>query len=376
MPEPVQAADARPLAHATGHLPGIGGRSKCAPEDFLVEECPAYAPAGQGEHLYLWIEKRGIPTATVVEALCGQLGVAPPAVGYAGKKDSEAVARQWLSVHTPADPDPARLGGPGWRVLAASRHRNKLRPGHLHGNRFTVVLRQARPGPDAERILQHLQAHGFPNYFGPQRLGPGLRNALEGRRLVRAARARTTAAPRGPLERVRFAVNAYQAALFNTLVATRLEARGELETLLPGDLAVLHRNGAAFRVEPDALAAAEARARAHELSASAPLFGTHTTLAEGEPGRWERDLLAREGLSADAFRLGTQRLSPKGERRAARAFAQDLAWHWAPGPEPALHLVFTLAPGVYATALLRELTRSDDLAPWPLADPGARGTPA
>jgi tRNA pseudouridine13 synthase len=347
-----------PLSYATGDLPGCGGRLKAGPGDFLVEELPAYEPCGRGEHLYLWIEKRGISTAAVTAALARRLGVAPAALGTAGKKDAQAVARQWISVHTPDDPDPATLAGEGFTVLAARRHGNKLRPGHLRGNRFSVSVRGAGPPAAAEAVLARIAPTGFPAYFGPQRLGPRLATALAGRALVLGTRR-----PGRDLERMRFAVNAYQGALFNALVERRLRTLGDLERLLPGDLAVLHRNGAAFAVDAAGLAEAQSRAAAHELSASAPLFGTHVTLAAGEPGSWERELLAAEGLGPDAFRLGGKRLSPKGERRAVRAFAEELAWDWADEEgEPVLRLRFTLGPGVYATALLRELMKNDDLS--------------
>lgn len=357
------------LPYGSADRPGTGGHIKATPEDFVVEEAPRYVPSGHGEHLYLWVEKRGLPTEAVVQRLRRALGVPASAVGAAGKKDAHALTRQWLSVHTAADPDPAGLGDARWRVLAASRHRNKLRPGHLAGNRFTVVVREAHRHAGADAHLAALARAGFPSYFGPQRLGSGLANALDGRRLLQGARL-----SRRDLERTRFAVNAYQAALFNALVAQRLTVLGSLETLLPGDLAVLHRNGAAFAVPEDELPATRTRAAAHEVSPSAPLFGTHVPLAEGTPGAWERDLLAREGLGADAFRLGTRRLSPKGERRAVRAFAEGLAWDWLEeAPAPALRLTFTLAPGVYATSLLREVMRNDDLALLP--PPDAPGGP-
>ena len=113
------------LAYATAPLSGCGGRLRATPEDFQVEELPAYAPSGAGEHLYLWIEKRGVPPEAVAQALGRALGVPPAAIGTAGKKDAQAVTRQWFSVHTAADPDPAGLGDTRWRVLAASRHGNR-----------------------------------------------------------------------------------------------------------------------------------------------------------------------------------------------------------------------------------------------------------
>ncbi|HKI98053.1 MAG TPA: tRNA pseudouridine(13) synthase TruD [bacterium] len=369
MVDPARAASPTLLACATGDLPGIGGHLKAAPDDFVVEELPAYEPCGRGEHLYLWVEKRGLSTAGIISTLGRVLNVSPLAIGAAGKKDAQAVTRQWLSVHTAADPNPARLSGDGWRVLAANRHRNKLRPGHLRGNRFSIAVRGAQQGPETA-ILARLEHDGFPNYFGPQRLGPAHANALVGRELLRRTRSL-----RGNLERLRFAVNAYQAALFNGLVARRLAIVGDLQRLLPGDLAVLHRNGAAFAVTDSDLETAQARAAAHEISASAPLFGYRTSLAEGEPGSWERAALSDEQLTPEAFRLGGHRVSPKGERRAVRVFAEALTWAWdATGGEPVLRLSFTLAPGVYATTLLRELTKADDLTALPAPDADAHGS--
>src|SRR5690606_41444497 len=41
----------------------IRARIRVTPEDFEVEELMGFEPDGQGEHLLLWIEKRGINTA-------------------------------------------------------------------------------------------------------------------------------------------------------------------------------------------------------------------------------------------------------------------------------------------------------------------------
>ena len=41
---------------------GIDGLLKQSPEDFCVDEVPAYEASGEGEFLFLHIEKRGIPT--------------------------------------------------------------------------------------------------------------------------------------------------------------------------------------------------------------------------------------------------------------------------------------------------------------------------
>src|SRR5579864_2008413 len=135
----VLTPDSPPLL--TADLPGLGGVIKQQPEDFEVEEIPAYEPSGQGEHLFLWIEKRGMGAEYFARQVARRLGVAPGDVGTAGMKDRQAVSRQWVSVPASVEVRLPELEGDGIRVLKANRHNNKLRPGHLHGNRFRILIR-------------------------------------------------------------------------------------------------------------------------------------------------------------------------------------------------------------------------------------------
>src|SRR5262245_403717 len=123
----------------TADLPGVGGRIRVVPEDFEVEEIPAYEPSGRGDFLYLWVEKRGMGAEYFTRQVAHRLGVAAGEVGTAGLKDRHAVTRQMVSVPARAEERLPQLDGDGIRVLKASRHGNKLRPGHLHGNRFRIL---------------------------------------------------------------------------------------------------------------------------------------------------------------------------------------------------------------------------------------------
>src|SRR5688572_29983699 len=122
----------------TPELPGVGGRIKAQPEDFEVEEVPAYLPSGEGDHLFLWVQKRGLGAEYFLRQVARRLGVASEDVGSAGLKDRHAVTRQWLSVPSSAESRLKELDGDGITLLSSSRHGNKLRPGHLRGNRFRI----------------------------------------------------------------------------------------------------------------------------------------------------------------------------------------------------------------------------------------------
>ncbi|MDA1000750.1 MAG: tRNA pseudouridine(13) synthase TruD, partial [bacterium] len=178
--------------YLTAEIPGTGGRYRDAPEDFEVEETWPGSPGGSGEHVYLWIEKRGIPTLDAIRRLARALGAQERDAGHAGLKDARAVARQMLSFRLARDPGEkfsAAEGalGSGLRVLSWSRGPSKIRRGAHAGNRFRIRLRGAVPGA-AERagaVLEVLEKRGLPNAFGEQRFGARGHSAEAGRALVR-----------------------------------------------------------------------------------------------------------------------------------------------------------------------------------------------
>ena len=168
------------LPFSTADIEGIGGQIKCRDEDFFVEEIPLYEPSGQGDHSYLQIEKKGLSTMEAMIRLGRALKRPHQQIGYAGLKDARAVTRQWLSLEH-LDPDlTADLDLPNLTITQISRHQNKLKMGHLKGNRFRIKVRHldiCRLGnyenacKRAEAILGDLIKRGVPNFFGPQRFG-------------------------------------------------------------------------------------------------------------------------------------------------------------------------------------------------------------
>src|SRR5437763_11239975 len=130
----------------TADLPGIGGRIKELPEDFEVEELPAYRPSGEGDYLYLWVEKRDMGAEYFVRQVARRLDLAPGEVGTAGLKDRRAVTRQMVSVPARVQDRRGRPERPGLRPPAGGRHGNTLRPGHLPRHRFRILVRGVEPG--------------------------------------------------------------------------------------------------------------------------------------------------------------------------------------------------------------------------------------
>jgi tRNA pseudouridine13 synthase len=342
----------------TAGLPGIGGQIKRLCEDFEVEEVPAYPPSGSGDYLFLWIEKRDMGAEYFTRQIAHRLGVPVSEVGTAGLKDRRAITRQMVSVPARAEERLGQLEGDGLRVLGVHRHGNKLKPGHLHGNRFRILVRDVaadaadRLGP----LLEQLKASGLPNFYGPQRFGRDGETVHLGFALLRNEPPPVTGGRRPNLRSPflrKLALSAAQSALFNHYLSRRLEA-GQLRRLLPGDVMGKWPFGGLFVVTD--LAREQARFDARETVHTGPIFGRKTFPAAGEAAQLEAECLRLAGLTPEAFRRFGKLM--QGTRRHNLVYVEDLAAAVVP---EGIQLSFTLPAGSYATVLLREITKNPQL---------------
>jgi tRNA pseudouridine13 synthase len=339
----------------TGELPGIGGRIKVQPEDFEVEEIPAYEPCGSGDFLYLWVEKRAMGAEYFTRQIAKRLNITPGEVGTAGLKDRHAVARQMVSVPAGAELHLAQLDGDGIRVLRVGRHGNKLRPGHLHGNRFRILIRDTDPSA-RERlspILARLQSDGLPNFYGPQRFGREGETVRLGFALLRKEPPPPLSDGRRPNLRSaflrKFALSAAQSALFNAYLARRL-TDGLFRHVMPGDVMAKWPLGGLF-VAQDVNREQE-RFDQRETVHAGPIFGRKTFAAAGQAVEREIATLAEAGLAHDAFQ-GLGKLV-QGTRRHNVVYLDDLVGAFEP---EGLRVTFSLPAGSYATVLLQEIMK-------------------
>ncbi|MCR6685311.1 tRNA pseudouridine(13) synthase TruD [Pseudoxanthomonas sp.] len=349
-------AGGMPLAFGA---PLLMARIRSAPEDFRVEEIDGFEASGEGEHLLLTIEKRGMNTGFVAGLVARWAGVAEHAVGYAGLKDRHAVTVQRFSVQLPGReaPDLALLEQDGLRVLAQARHRRKLPRGALAGNRFVLALRQLSGERAAiEARLAAIAARGVPNAFGEQRFGHGGGNV--GKALAMFAQG--ARGKRMGREQRSMLLSAARSALFNRVLAARV-ADGSWERGLEGEVWALSGSRSVFGPEPWS-EALQSRLDAGDIHPSGPLWGRGTLRSEGACR--ERELEALADDESLALRDGLERAGLEQERRALRIRPDDFAWRWE--ADDALVLSFALPPGSYATAVLQQLGRIIDAAGVPL----------
>ncbi|MBN2714688.1 MAG: tRNA pseudouridine(13) synthase TruD [Deltaproteobacteria bacterium] len=393
----------------------VPGDIKTRDEDFAVSEIPLYQPSGEGDHLFLEVEKRAMTTGAAVGKIARALNLNPGDIGVAGQKDALAVTTQWMSLeHVPSDAVD-KLDIPGIRILRVSRHRNKLKMGHLQGNRFSIRLRNTLPDrlDVAIQLLNWLETNGMPNYFGDQRFGSRGDNWMVGRALLKGdyrlalslvlgiptpglegesvTRARTLfeaesweaaadAWPRGFGENARlcrifekngghwkrtmlsvgkksltFYISAYQSYLFNQTLAERVAA-GALKTMQVGDVAWKHDKGVCFVVESAEMETE--RALRGEISPSGPLYGRKMKWPSGKAGEYEQSVLSGEDVSLAQFEKKAPWTAPGG-RRPMRVFPQNCSvQNGSDDFGDYLEFCFSLPSGAYATVLMNEICKT------------------
>jgi len=401
------------LAYLTQDEPGIGGVIKARPEDFVVTEAPLYDPCGEGEHLYLYIEKRRRLTTDIVRFLSQHFKVAWDAIGYGGLKDKHAVTRQWFSVHFGKEERAGEFENDAVKILAMDRHTNKIKRGHLYGNRFEIKIREVEPtaAVRARRILDRVVQCGAPNFIGEQRFGYRKDTHLQGRALLKGelqefldqmlGRPQATEPERnqearrlyeageykqalqqwatvhrferqaiGPLSRgapIHDAINgidkphrqlmisAFQSSIFNQLLNDRLLA-GRMGQLELGDLAMKHDTRGVFEVRD--VEAEQPRADRLEISPTGPMWGYHMKRAGGAVAQREAEALADTGVTQEELGEGTY--TAYGSRRAFRMPVYDPeVTGGADDLGPYVYLGFLLPRGSFATVVLREITKAD-----------------
>jgi tRNA pseudouridine13 synthase len=339
------------LPFITEDLPGIGGEIKTDPATFVVEEIPLYEPVGEGEHVYVRLTREGWTTRALERELAQLFDLQDVDVGVAGKKDKHARTTQTFSLLIPPHVDPAQVAQRIRQALPvevewARRHRNKLRVGHLVGNRFQIVVTDPEPGalPRAHAIAQALQARGLPNFYGEQRFGMYGDNAVKGKAVLLGG---------GPRKRWlrRLLLQSYQSALFNAWLAERIR-RGWFQRLLTGDIAKKTDTGGLFEVEDAAVETP--RFERGEITYTGPIYGGRMRWASGDPGQLEREIMEAEGITIDLLK----RARLDGTRRRARLLLRDLTV--VPHPK-GLAFTFSLPKGSYATTVLREFLKADRL---------------
>jgi tRNA pseudouridine13 synthase len=347
------------LPYITGELEGTGGRIREKSGHFVVEEVPLYEPSGDGGHLYVNITREGMTTREIQKMLADLFGVRVEKVGAAGMKDKNARATQTFSIEvgrTESDMLDDFLEESMEKINEtlpvtvnwSRMHGNKLRTGHLLGNRFTITITDIRTEPivaleRARAITGRLMETGVPNFYGPQRFGFGGDNVAKGLAIIR-----------GEMEvddrwLRRLLVSSYQSYLCNRYLAARIGS-GLFGRILEGDIAKKYETGGLFRVEDPARE--QPRYESMEISFTAPIYGADMMEAAGPAGELEARILDESGTTMKQL----AEAGAGGTRRLGRVLLKDVDIRASGG---GILISFFLPKGAFATTVLREIMKTE-----------------
>lgn len=334
-----------PFAYRQEHPTGTLRRR---PEDFQVEEQLGFEPEGEGEHVFLLVQKTGLNTVEVAGQIAAAAGVAPQQVSFSGLKDKQAVTRQWFSIHLPGakSREWTDWDAPGVKVIRQSQHRKKLRRGTHRSNHFKIRIDQIVGDTDQlEATLQRIRAEGVPNYFGEQRFGFNGAN-------LNQAEAWFNGRLRPGRQKKSLMLSAVRSYLFNQVLAQRVET-GSWCKVLEGELCLLDGSNSVFLSDPGELENLSVRAGEGDIHPSGPLFGREGKLSpRGVVAQIEQAVLAAE----PQLLQGLERNGVQAQRRSLRVLPRQLDWSLNHGSgEAVLELEFSLPSGCFATAVVREL---------------------
>jgi len=337
-------------------------------KDFVVSEIPLYEFSGDGEHLILQVRKKDLTTWEMLKVFSEYTGVKVKDFGYAGLKDKEGMTVQYISMPKKYEDRLKNFTHKKIKILKTDYHKNKLKIGHLKGNRFFIRLKKVNPvdAKKMENILKLIEKEGIPNYFGYQRFGKDRENYQIGKEILEGKRKERNKKMRN------FFISAYQSHLFNLWLSRRVEINIFFNTfkekelsdifdfpkelikliktqksyakLLPGDILHHYPYGKVFVCND--LKSENERFIKKEITFTGMLPGRRAVRAEGIAGDIEKNFFAEAESYIDKM---------QGFRRFAWIWAEDIESFYK-SENAWFELSFTLPKGSYATVFLEELT--------------------
>lgn len=337
---------------------------KQTPRDFVVEEIPLYEFSGEGEHLILFVRKKNLTTSELVGIFARYLGVKNRDIGYAGLKDKHAMTKQYLSIHKQHEEMLENFEHENVKIISKTYHNNKIRIGHLKGNRFFIKVKKVNPtsAVKIDEALKNITKFGMPNFFGYQRFGNDGNNHILGEKLAHGE-----ARERNPRVK-KLLINSYQSHLFNLWLSRRLEINRLVNNFEPAELESI------LNMPNDELSKLKAQKHPFKLIVGdvmehypyGKLFDYEAS--EDDLNRFnERNISVTgllcgkkvktsSGIARDIEKDFDDEINADGARRYAWVFPEDIEGRFKP-VEAQYEMNFTLPKGSYATVLIEEIAK-------------------
>jgi len=156
--------------------PGLGGKLRVKPEDFLVKEIPSYPPQNKdGKFTIAEITSTSWETNLLLRELSSHLHISKQRINFAGTKDKRAKKTQFMSFYNVPIEKIKEIKIKDVEIENIYQSDKSIKIGNLNGNYFEIIIRdinqQIKP-EKVKEIFSIIQNNGgFPNFFGIQRFG-------------------------------------------------------------------------------------------------------------------------------------------------------------------------------------------------------------
>ena len=239
-------------------------------------------------------------------------------------------------------PDLGSLRDDTLQILESSWNSRKIRLGTHRSNRFQIRLKKVQGTAIAERLDQ-VSTEGVPNYFGEQRFGRDGDNAAQAQLWFSGKLRKPGRFQRGML------LSAARSAIFNEVLSRRVQT-GNWNTYLEGDVMNLAGSESVFvPVQWDDIL--KERLQHYDIHPTGPLWGRGELRSSAAANSLEMSVQA----DMAALCAGLEAHGMLQSRRSLRLLPGDMQYAQTTADE--WLITFSLPPGTYATAVLREICR-------------------
>ncbi|HEX08572.1 MAG TPA: tRNA pseudouridine(13) synthase TruD [Thermoplasmatales archaeon] len=420
----------------TADIPGIEGKLRTLPEDFIVIEKPLL-PDRDDNGLYSIIEitSRNWETNLLLKDLSKKLHISRKKINFAGTKDKRALKTQYMSIKAPPE-DILKLDINDVKIKFLYKSNKPIKIGDLTGNKFDIKVRNINLEKNEligrlEKIGSIIKGiRGFPNFFGIQRFGiirPVThlvgKSIIEGdfKEAVKHYIAHPTEHEKEPERKARaffhetedfkeaiklypdhlhfekailnkliesngdyiealkilpfnlltMFVYAYQSYIFNRILSERIRKGLPIDKAVEGDIIMpfsknMFRENELIPVTRRNIEKVNREIAKGKAYVTGLLVGYDPVFAEGEMGEIEHRIIEEEKIDTRNFIIPEiPFLSSSGSRRSLLAPLDNLEWKINKDEinegKLQVDFKFELIKGSYATSLLREFMKSNDI---------------
>jgi len=321
------------------------GIIRTIPKDFKVTELNDIELSGEGEHLWLYVQKTNCNTDWVAKHLSNVCQVPQRQIGYAGLKDRQAITKQWFSIQLPKVLDIEKINSAlpdEVIIIDAKKHNRKIKTGQLDANEFEIIIREIQGDKtQIENNIDSIIQNGVPNYFGPQRFGHDMGNIQKAQDWFTGSYKVKTRNLKSLL------ISTARSHIFNCIVAKRIK-QNLWDKVIEGDILQLNKSHSWFPLSDATPDEITKRLKEFDIHITAAMYGEDTVQSSSACAELET-------LIADQFPIykkGFEKFRLKQDRRAMRICPIDFKYEWL---NDDLLLNFKLLPGAYATGIIREI---------------------